>query len=216
MGGIGILGGSFNPVHLGHLRMAVEVRAALGLDRVELVPAAVPPHKTGHDLLPFDLRCELVRRCIAGREGLALNALEGEREGPSYTVDTLERFHTLNPRQELFFILGTTDLLTLPTWHRWQEIPQSANLAVVERGGCGRDEVASFLCKHFQAPAKERRTEENVWDLPGGKTLHLLNVTRMDISSTMVRQSMRRGEPIAFLVPAEAEELLVRHQTSHY
>jgi nicotinate-nucleotide adenylyltransferase len=214
MGGIGILGGSFNPVHLGHLRLAVEVRAALGLDRVELVPAAVPPHKTGQDLLPFDLRCELIRRCIAGRDGLVLNTLEGEREGPSYTVDTLGRFHNHHPGQELFFILGTTDLLSLPTWHRWQEIPQSANLVVVERGGCGRDDVASFLAKHFHAPARERRNEENVWDLPGGKTLRLLNVTRMDISSTMVRHSMSQGEPIAFLVPREAEELLLRHSSN--
>jgi nicotinate-nucleotide adenylyltransferase len=208
MGGIGILGGSFNPVHLGHLRLAVEVRAALRLDRVELVPAAAPPHKTGHDLLPFDLRCEMIRRSISGREGLVLNTLEGEREGPSYTVDTLLRFRERFPNEFPYFILGTTDLLTLPTWHRWQEIFRLANLVAVEREGCSRQDVASFLSKHFPVLAKERRTEGNVWDLPGQRTLHHLAVTRMDISSSRIRESLHQGEPIAYLVPEEVEEML--------
>jgi nicotinate-nucleotide adenylyltransferase len=208
MDGIGILGGSFNPVHLGHLRLAVEVRSAMRLDRIELVPAAVPPHKAGHDLLPFDLRCELIRRAISGRDGLVLNGLEGEREGPSYTVDTLSRFRKRFPGDPLFFILGTTDLLTLPTWHRWQEIFRLANLIAVEREGCSRHDVSTFLNIHFPGLARERDTENGVWDLPDRRTLHYLAVTRMDISSTRIRESLRQGKTIAYLVPREVEEML--------
>jgi nicotinate-nucleotide adenylyltransferase len=208
VGGIGILGGSFNPVHLGHLRMAVEVRVALNLDRVEFVPAAVPPHKQGDDLLPFALRCELIRRSIRGREGLALNDLEGEREGPSYTVDTLRHYGERLPEAELFFILGTPDLISLPTWHRWQDLFGLANLVAVEREGYSRQDVAGFLNRHFPNVVRERRAQEDVWDITGGRSLQYLSVTRMDISSTRIREALRKGGSIAYLVPREVEERL--------
>ncbi len=103
---IGILGGSFNPVHNGHVRMAIEVLERLSLDRVELVPAKQPPHKQEGDILPFDLRLELVNQAIDGVPGLGSNPLEGEREGPSYTCDTLNCYRTEQPDSDFFFIVG--------------------------------------------------------------------------------------------------------------
>ena len=123
--GRAILGGSFNPPHVGHLRLAVEVREALGdlVTGVDLVPCAVPPHKDASDLLPFGLRAALVEACIAGLPWLACNRLEGRRQGPSYTWDTLTAYRQAAPGTDLYFILGSPDFAQLPLWRRGTELP---------------------------------------------------------------------------------------------
>ncbi len=119
---IGILGGSFNPVHTGHVRMAIETLERLSLDRVELVPAKKPPHKDEADILPFELRLELVNRAVQGIPGLGSNPLEGERRGPSFTCDTLTCYRTEQPETEIYFIVGLTAGVAVwryRSWRRW-------------------------------------------------------------------------------------------------
>lgn len=201
---IGILGGSFNPAHTGHVRMAIEVLERLGLDRVELVPAKQPPHKKGTDILPFALRKELVECAIEGVPGLGVNPLEGERPGPSFTCDTLHCYRTEQVEAELTFILGASTFLELPKWRRGLEIPDMASMAVVNRWEAA-DEVAGFIAEHW--PAAERK-EEGVWAFPEGHWVRLIDIPRLDIKGGHIRRRWLEGRSLRFLVPPGVERLL--------
>ncbi|MEZ7195735.1 nicotinate (nicotinamide) nucleotide adenylyltransferase [Pseudodesulfovibrio karagichevae] len=201
---IGILGGSFNPVHTGHVRMAVEVLEQLGLDRVELVPASEPPHKRGEDVLPFDLRMELVDRAIADIPGLGSNPLEAERPGPSFTCDTLTCYRTKEPEKELYFILGASTFLELHNWHRGLEIPALASLVVVNRWEAA-DDVAGFVAEHWPEAASEGG---GMWRLPGGNTIRLLDSPRLDIKGGHIRRRWLDRRNLSLLVPDGVRDLL--------
>lgn len=149
---IGILGGTFNPVHNGHLRLAVEVGEALGLERVLLTPCALPPHKSGNGLLPFELRVALLREAVRGVPMLEVNTLEGELDGPSYTWVSLTEWHrrrgaafradeSVEPGRRPFFMMGAESFAALDSWRRGLELPKLAHLLMVPRGG---DELALF------------------------------------------------------------------------
>ena len=141
MGGIGILGGTFNPVHGAQIRHAVEVRERLNLDLVLLMPNSVPPHKAARGLLPFELRVDLLRAATEGIPGLEISTLEGELEGPSYTWRSLEEFRRrglVSRPQDLYLMLGVEDFAQLLTWKRGLELPAFANLVVVPRQDSGR------------------------------------------------------------------------------
>ncbi|MUM76298.1 nicotinate (nicotinamide) nucleotide adenylyltransferase [Pseudodesulfovibrio sp. F-1] len=201
---IGILGGSFNPVHVGHARAAIEVLERLGLDRVELVPAKRPPHKEGADILPFDLRMELVGRAIEGIPGLGSNPLEGARPGPSFTCDTLTCFRAEQPESEIFFILGASTFLDLPSWRRGLEIPSMASLAVVNRWEAA-DKVAGFI--ESQWP-EARREADDTWTFPGGRIVRVLDIPRLDIKGGHIRRRWLERRSLRYLVPPGVEALL--------
>ncbi|WP_319582124.1 nicotinate (nicotinamide) nucleotide adenylyltransferase [uncultured Pseudodesulfovibrio sp.] len=200
----GILGGSFNPVHTGHVRMAVEVLEQLGLDRVELLPASRPPHKQGQDILPFELRMDLVRRAIADIPGLGANPLEAERPGPSFTCDTLTCYRTKAPDNELHFILGASTFLELHNWRRGIEIPALASLVVVNRWEAA-DAVAGFVAEHW--PESEAEAE-GVWRLPEGNTIRLLDTPRLDIKGGHIRSRWLDRRNLSLLVPDGVRDLL--------
>lgn len=196
---LGILGGSFNPVHNGHLRMAVEVLEQLGLDRVELVPAAHPPHKNELGLLPFERRLRLARLSVAVHSALTVSPIESLRQGPSFTCDTLACYHTRFPAAELFFILGFATFLGLPTWRRWQELPELANLAVVDRWNVDDARLADFLAEHW--PHAEREAK-GLWRFPSGHDLHRIRMPRLDIKAADLRRRWHEGKSLCALVPA--------------
>ncbi|MDD3311980.1 nicotinate (nicotinamide) nucleotide adenylyltransferase [Pseudodesulfovibrio sp.] len=204
---IGILGGSFNPVHIGHLRMALEVRERLALDRVELVPAKRPPHKEGADMLPFETRLDLVNRAIEGVPGLGSNPLEGERPGPSFTCDTLHCYRTERPESEIWFLLGASTFLELDKWRRGLEIPAMASLAVVNRWEASA-QVAEFIGSRWPDAEADG---EGVWFFPEGHSLRLLDVPRLDIKGGHIRRRWREGRSIRFLVPPAVEAYLEEH-----
>jgi len=201
---IGILGGSFNPVHTGHVRMAVEVLEQLGLDRVELVPASKPPHKRGKDVLPFDLRMELVDRAIADIPGLGANPLEAERSGPSFTCDTLTCYRAQAPENEFHFILGASTFLEVHNWHHGLEIPSLASLVVVNRWEAA-DNVAGFVTEHWPEAVPE---ETGLWRLSGGNAIRLLDTPRLDIKGGQIRARWRDRRNLSLLVPAGVRDLL--------
>ena len=134
--GRALLGGSFNPPHIGHLRLAIEVREALGtlVDSLVLVPCGNPPHKRADSLLPFALRAEMTRAAVRGLPGISVSEEEGERQGYSYTWDTLSRYREKLPGRELYFVIGTPDFALLHTWHRGLELPRLCQFIVVARG----------------------------------------------------------------------------------
>ena len=133
---IGLLGGSFNPVHNAHLRIAGEAQAACGLDRVIFIPAADPPHKPVAGGVSFEHRAKMVGMAIAGRPDFEMSTVEAEREGKSYSIDTIRTFRERFPEDELFFIIGGDSFLEIGTWHRYDDILRSCTLIVVERPGC--------------------------------------------------------------------------------
>lgn len=206
---IGILGGSFNPVHIGHVRMAIEVRERLGFDRVELVPAKQPPHKDGSDILPFDFRLALVEQAIEGIPGLGANPLEGERPGPSFTCDTLNCYRTEQPEAEFHFILGASTFLELDTWRRGLEIPEMASLVVVSRWQAAT-KVADFIKKHW--PGAERG-DEDVWTFPKGRIVRLLDIPRLDIKAGHIRRRWIERRNLRYLLPDGVEALLEERQS---
>lgn len=196
-GSVGILGGSFNPVHNGHLRMAIEAREALDLERVELLPAKVPPHKGESGLLDFDLRLGLLRQAVEGASGLCVNALEGEMPVPSYSYATLSRLCEMFPATNYVFVLGSPDFLTLPEWHRGLELPLLTDIVVVDRLGQGQAAVDDFLDLHWdwheEGPGVRR--------IAAGRRVVLVPMARLDVSASMVREKFCAGLETSGLVP---------------
>lgn len=217
---IGILGGTFNPVHIGHVRHGIEVGEALGLEQVLLTPCATPPHKSGRGLLSFELRVKLVKAAVKGVCRLAVNTLEGEMAGPSYTFDSLSEWKKRNGAVELYFMLGVEDFAALPTWKRGLELPQIAHLMVVPRAG---SDVALF----FQTVQRlwpgsvvdnamndaDKAVEGQVGvKLAGGGQCSFLPVPRLDISASFVRERWLAGRDIRALVPEAVHLLLAEHR----
>jgi nicotinate-nucleotide adenylyltransferase len=205
---IGILGGSFNPIHVGHIRAAIEVLERLGLDRVELVPAKQPPHKDGSAILPFDLRMELIACAIEGIPGLGSNPLEGERSGPSFTCDTLNCYRVEQPESEITFIVGASTFLDLGKWRRGHEIPDMASLAVVNRWEAA-DKVGEFIAGQWpEAVRGAGDISGDVWTFPAGHTIKVVDNPRLDIKGGHIRRRWLQGRSLRYLVPPGVEALL--------
>lgn len=207
---IGILGGSFNPVHNGHLRLGIEVLEQAGLDRVDFVPAAVPPHKQKQEVSPFAFRIGLLEKALQGRSRIWVNPVEGERSGPSYTVDTLASYQDLDPGADLSFIMGGRDFLTLPEWHEWERLPELAHFVVVSRQGISSARVQDFIL-HQWPGARTLSDSPMRWELPNKTQVVYLTIPRLDISSSMVRSRLRQGRSLAALVPESLEADLQAH-----
>jgi nicotinate-nucleotide adenylyltransferase len=184
MGHIGILGGTFNPPHMGHLVMAQEALDQLDLERVVLLPVAVPPHKEAREDPGADARVELCRLAVAGDERLGVSTLEVERGGASYTVDTLRELHEREPEHDLTFIVGGDMAQSLPAWREPEAILALAQLAVAEREGVRREDIA-------------RRLQP----LHPGDRVAFFDMPRIDVSSSDIRRRVTEGRPIRYLVP---------------
>jgi len=182
---VGLLGGTFNPPHLGHVVCAEEARDALELDVVRLVPAAVPPHKAVPGDPGVQVRLELCRAATAGYPGLEVSAIEAGRPGPSYTVDTLRALHDDSPGDELTFIVGGDQAHGLPTWREPEAILELARLGVAEREELRRQDVLDRLAGMRGVPER----------------LAFFDMPRVDISSTLVRRRVAAGRSVRHLVP---------------
>lgn len=193
---IGVLGGSFDPPHDGHLALARAAAAQLRLDRVLLVPAGTPPHKPAGLTMPGPRRLALVRAAVNGDPVLEACDIEVERDGPSYTADTLEEIARREPAAGLWFILGADQLEGLPGWSRPDRIVELARLAVASRPGAG-DPAMEALAGPFTAGRVD------VIDMP-----------EVPISSTLVRDRLGRGEDVSDLVPGPVALLLASARSS--
>jgi nicotinate-nucleotide adenylyltransferase len=191
---VGILGGTFNPPHIGHLAVARHARAELGLERVLLMPAHIPPHKTaGEDPGPED-RLRMCRLAVEDADGLSACGLEIERGGPSYTVDTLKAIHASHPDAELTFIVGADTARTLASWREPVKLLELAHLAVAARTGSARRQVLDTVVGLVDGDGQA---------LAAG--VKFLEMPTIEISSSMVRRCVARQEPIdEFVGPAVA------------
>jgi nicotinate-nucleotide adenylyltransferase len=183
---LGVFGGTFDPVHVGHVVVAAETRAALDLDRVLLVVAGDPWQKRGLVVASARHRLMLVEAAVEDVEGVEASAIEIEREGPSVTADTLEAL--AGPRRELFLVLGADAVANMPTWRRLEETRDLATVVVVERAGD----------THAEPPGPGWRVER-------------VAIPRLDVSSTDLRERLRTGRPVDGLVPPAVVRAIRSH-----
>ncbi len=200
---IGVLGGTFNPPHLGHLAVARSARASLGLERVLMMPACISPVKPAAQDPGPEHRLNMCRLLVEGIDGLSACALEIERGGPSYTVDTLSAIQASHPDAHLTFITGADTACTLPAWRSPAKLLELAELAVAARDGSRRQYVLDVLA----ALRPARRPTAN----GDGPVVRFLEMTAIDISSSMARERAARGEPIDDLVGSAVAGYIAEH-----
>ena len=192
MARVGLLGGTFNPPHVGHMLCAQEALAALELDRVLLMPVHTPPHKA----LPGDpgpeVRLELCRLAAGDAAGIEVTEVEIDRPGRSYTVDTLRALHDARPEDDLTFIAGADQACGLPGWHEPAAVLELAELGVAEREATRRDDVREAL---YGLPGAEQR-------------VRFFSMPRIDVSSSLIRRRVAEGRPIRWLVPDAVERAI--------
>ncbi len=191
---LGILGGTFNPPHLGHLVCAQEAYLQLRLDRVMLMPARIPPHKAVDDEPGPEHRLELCRVAAQDDPRFTVSDLEMGREGPSYTVDTLKELHTQDPDTELFLIVGGDVAAGLPYWHEPERVLSLATPAIAKRPGTPRASI-----------------DEALGEVRGGQRARFFEMPRVGFSSTMVRDRVRSGQPIRYIVPDGVADYIHEH-----
>lgn len=191
---IGILGGAFNPLHIGHLCLAQEAHARLGLDRVMLVPVGTAPHRTLVEDPGARERLRMVELAVVGDERLTASDIEVGRPGPSYTVDTLRSLREQAPDDHLTLILGADQAARLGGWRDPNGVLDQATLAVAERAGQGREQVVAAL------EGLDHLGEVDGFAMP-----------RIDVSSTLVRERVAAGLPIRYLVPEPVAAHIAEH-----
>jgi nicotinate-nucleotide adenylyltransferase len=183
---LGVLGGTFDPIHMGHLVLAEQVREQFQLERVIFIPSASPPHKTEQDLSPAKNRFEMTKLALEGNSYFAVSDLELKREGLSYTVETLKKLKELYRDSEIYFLTGSDVLDEITTWKDPEEIYKLAKIVIAIRPGFDKfDPEDHFVKKSIIA-----------------------RITGVDISSTQIREKARKGESIKYLVPSKVERYI--------
>lgn len=199
---IGLMGGTFNPVHLAHLRIAEEARQACALDRVVFIPAGDPPHKPLAGEVSFARRSRMVGLAISGNPFFELSEIEGNRAGKSYSIDTIQAFRERCPQDELHFIIGSDSFLEIGLWHCFREIFASCNLIVVERPGKQISDPALALPVAIRAEFSYTPGARRL-DHCAGTSVRFLSGCPLDISSSEIRALAASGRSIANLVPPQ-------------
>jgi len=206
---IGLFGGTFNPIHLGHLRGAEEIREAFDLDEIIFIPSSIPPHKVAEGVIDAKHRLEMVRLAIASNPFFTLSDVELSRPGKSYSIHTIRYFQERHPRG-LHFILGRDAFVEIETWKEYQTLFSLCHFIVMARPGFREiprsSQLPDSLCSHFRYDENNR-----VWTHSSGYLLHFREITFLDISSTKIRESIRKGESVRYLVPLEVEAHIRKH-----
>ena len=201
---IGIYGGTFNPVHYGHLRTALEVKELFELEQLRLIPCRLPPHRQQPDA-DGEQRLAMLTLAIADSAGLLVDRRELDRAGPSYMVDTLASLRAENPDSGLILFIGTDAFAGLERWHRWQQLFDYAHVVVMTRPACQMPELSEFLRKRLceQRGQLQRQT---------AGSLFFQAVTALDISATAIRELIMAGRNPQFLLPDSVIAYIRQHQ----
>ncbi len=210
---IGLFGGTFNPIHLGHLRPAEEIREQMDLDQVIFIPSASPPHKKKEGILPAPLRLEMVRRAIADNPRFSLSSVEVDRQGTSYSIETLEHFRQqFGPGEsELYFIVGLDAFLEIHTWKNYRELFQLCHFVVMTRPGFEKNFSWDYLPVELSADFCYDPLQ-NGYAHGSGFRVYPREITALDISSTQIREILQNGRSARYLLPARVEEFINAQQ----
>lgn len=208
---LGILGGAFDPIHYGHLRMAEEVYESLALEKVLFIPTVVPPHKTMETVTPFPQRLRMVQLAIKDVNHFAVSEIEREIAGRSYSIETLRRLRTAyGPEADFYFIIGLDAFVELPTWKEYRHLASYAHLVVVDRPGYSEAELKAVLDEHF--PGYNYDETQKQYLLSGQFPIIYLRTTTFAISSTSIRYAVSQGRSIRFLVSLAVEEYIYQER----
>jgi nicotinate-nucleotide adenylyltransferase len=207
----GVLGGTFDPIHTGHLRCAEEIRELFALDRVLFIPASRPPHKDDISVTPFHHRKNMIQKAISVNRYFVVSDMENMREGKSYSIDTLEALLADGRSgQELYFLLGQDAFLLIRTWKAWEKLLLLCNFVVMTRPGYKQEDLATILTPDF---ARRFKYEKNLngYRGPDGYVIFFRQVSFLDISSADIRKRIREGQSIRYLVPDSVFSYITEH-----
>lgn len=183
---IGIFGGTFNPIHIGHLILAEEAREKLELKKVIFVPTYLPPHKENKDIAPADKRLKMLKLAIKGNRNFIASDLEIKRDGPSYTIDSLKEFKQIYPNDELYFIIGSDLLTYLDEWKDLKDILSLVKFIAATRPGYALDKIPAFIST--------------------------LPIRAVDVSGFEIRQRIRGGQSFRYLVPDAVYSFITKNR----
>lgn len=199
---IGIFGGTFDPVHYGHLRPLLEVREALSLDEVRLIPCYIPPHRGAPGATPAQ-RLAMLRLALDEAPGFVIDERELQRGGPSYMVDTLQSLRDELGSEPMVFILGMDAFIKLDSWHQWQRLIELTHIVVMQRPGSAMPSgaVAELMAARRVNESSElqKMSAGGIWFQP---------VTQLEIAATAIRERVTQGRDIRFLVPETVRQYI--------
>jgi len=207
---VGLLGGTFNPVHLGHLRAAEEIRETLTLDKIYFIPAFIPPHKAPSEIASPADRLKMLEIAIRGNPSFEISDTELKRKGHSYTVDTLTYFSSNFPDFEFYFIVGNDLFSEIDTWKDYKRLFELSNFAVIIRPGfCG--DFSSIFTLELKDDFRYYKREKDVVTYlhKGSKILVFVRIEGIEVSSTQIRRLLREDKSIKYLVPSEVESYIL-------
>jgi nicotinate-nucleotide adenylyltransferase len=202
---VGIFGGTFDPVHIGHLRVAEEVREACGLEKVLFMPVSSPPHKKGRSTTEPETRLKLLGLAVEGVQHFVVSDMEIARGGMSYSIDTVTALEASYP--ELCFIIGMDAFREIDTWHRYPDLFFHTNFLVMTRSSGMPPRAMELLPPDVRAVTRAR--DDGTLEHASGREIRFLHVTRLDISSTKIRELARLGRSIRYLVPGAVERYIL-------
>ncbi len=209
---IGLFGGTFDPIHWGHLRSAEEVSESYGLDRVYFIPASIPPHKRGKTTTPARDRLRMVRLAVARNPHFAVSTVELDRPGLSYSIDTIRAFaNQLTRRDSLYFIIGLDAFLEIGTWKDFTQIFPLCNFIVTSRPGSAENDplrgAGVAVKKLFCYDLKKRNYRHQ-----SGTRVHFIELTDIAISASEIRALVRKRKSIRYLLPLSVERFIKRRR----
>ncbi|MCK8047370.1 nicotinate-nucleotide adenylyltransferase [Shewanella sp. 1CM18E] len=203
---VGILGGTFDPIHFGHIRPAQEVKQQLALDEIWLMPNHIPPHKQGTHVSTLD-RLAMAQLVCDELASFKVCDIEAKRQTPSYTAKTLEQLNALFPQHEFYFIMGMDSFLNLNKWYQWQQLFRLCHIVVCKRPGwqlTDKDPIQALLKLHIHNSEKPSTL--------GTGEIFMLDIVEQDISSTAIRQQLQRGSIPAATMPLSIQTYIQQHQ----
>jgi len=190
---LGVMGGTFDPIHLGHLAAAENARFYYDLDRVLFMLSAQPPHKEGQSITSAHHRLKMLQLAVADNYRFEVSTLEMQREGASYTVDTLKQLHRELAEPHIYFLMGSDSLFDLVTWYHYEEIADLCTLVSISRPGFANEEA-------YRALPETVRAKTTILEVPG-----------LEISSTELKRRLHQGEPVRYLLPIAVEAYIKEH-----
>ncbi len=215
MNGIGLFGGTFNPIHTGHRKVAEEVKAEFNLEKIYFIPSAIPPHKGMDDLADAKDRFQMIMDAMPPGKGFMVSDVEIHRQGPSYAIDTVRYFkNNLPVSTPCFLIVGMDAFLEIDTWKSFQKLLDLIPLIVMTRPAQNTKQSATpsvelekYIHVHVDS-GYEFIPQESCFVHPAKQSVHLSHVTPVDISSTIIRNFIRQGVSIKSMVPETVEKYI--------
>ncbi len=210
---VGLLGGTFDPIHVGHLRGAEEIRETLQLEEIIFIPAYTPPHKTQSYVSPVDDRLRMLELATRDNDYFTVSDIEIRRGGTSYSIDTLKEFSQLNPAAEPYFIIGNELLDGISSWKDYKELLSITNFAVVQRPGY-EDRVQTELPLAFRDDFRYVDSTDSVttYQHRSQKVLTFVKIQGMQVSSTLIRTYVNQGRTVRYLVTEDVETYIAQNE----